>query len=457
MGLLKTDKEISPFLYFVPQGYQKSFLESQKLIRMILGGNFSGKTHSSLYDLVLCLTGNNHYQPNFPKPPIRARLVGNSFVKAIGEVIYPKLREMLPDNQIREKRKNQQGVVSYMLLHNGSRLDFMSNEQDDKLFEGWKGEYLLFDEPPKRAAIIASIRGLTNENCKCVFNFTPIEDVTSKVNYDQLGYLFDEYYQAAVENGGTNKNIATFNWTRLENKYSSEKMTNEFIALLRPDEIEARIYGRWQFLMGLIFTDFNKETQIIDEFDLPNDKYTKYRGMDPHSVAETGILFLAIDRDENFIVFDELYEPNMIVDDLSLKIKKKSEGHRFQQTTIDSQATERNPLTNISYLDEFRKRLGAITPARRDRRDVGITWIKGLLKKNKLFVFRRCKNFIAEMSKFRNLPQDKDHLIDCLRYINSIRAYYHDPEKLKWRYKGGYDPLYTSLEKQRNAFLRTGY
>jgi len=383
--------------------------------------------------------------------------VGNSFVKAIGEVIYPKLREMLPDNQIREKRKNQQGVVSYMLLHNGSRLDFMSNEQDDKLFEGWKGEYLLFDEPPKRAAIIASIRGLTNENCKCVFNFTPIEDVTSKVNYDQLGYLFDEYYQAAVENGGTNKNIATFNWTRLENKYSSEKMTNEFIALLRPDEIEARIYGRWQFLMGLIFTDFNKETQIIDEFDLPNDKYTKYRGMDPHSVAETGILFLAIDRDENFIVFDELYEPNMIVDDLSLKIKKKSEGHRFQQTTIDSQATERNPLTNISYLDEFRKRLGAITPARRDRRDVGITWIKGLLKKNKLFVFRRCKNFIAEMSKFRNLPQDKDHLIDCLRYINSIRAYYHDPEKLKWQYKGGYDPLYTSLEKQRNAFLRTGY
>ncbi|MBT9166892.1 MAG: hypothetical protein DDT19_00216 [Syntrophomonadaceae bacterium] len=439
---LKSDKEINPFAWVVPQDYQKSFMTSQKWIRMILGGNFSGKSFISLLDLVLCLTGNNHYQPNFPKPPIQARLVCNSF-KIADEVIYPTLRQLLPDYWISETKKNQQGAVDKIYLTNKSFLSIMSNVQDDNLFEAWKGHYLLFDEPPKRAALIGSIRGLYDMNCKCVFNFTPIEDTDKlKVNYDDLAYLYDEFFMKARENGGESDNIATFTWPRWRNRYISQEMTKEFAKHLREEEREARVEGRWQFLTGLIFTDFNKETQVIDEFDLPNDKYSKYIAIDPHSVSPTGVLFLAIDRDNNFIVFDELYEPNMIIDNLCMNIKKRAEGHIILKKVIDPQASERNQLTNSTYISEFIKRLGFIIPAKRDRREVGITKIKQLTKDNRLFVFRRCPNFIKEMSKFRNLSDDADHLIDSLRNLLSINIYYHDPEKIREQQKKGYDPLY---------------
>ncbi len=272
---------------------------------------------------------------------------------------------------------------------------------------------------------------------------TPIEDAARKINYDDLAYLYDEFYCRASENGGDNDDIATFNWTRLQNKFLSKEMTKKYIKLLREDEIESRIYGKWQFLMGLTFTEFDKEKMIIDEFDLDDKKWTKFIAIDPHSVSETGVLFLGIDRDGTCVIFDELYEADMIIDELCNKIKAKKEGHKIKRQYIDSQAAERNVITNITYIDEFRKRLGGIIAAKRDRREVGITAIKQLIANKKLFVFRKCRNFISEITKFRNLAKDKDHLLDGLRYLLTSNIYYCDPEKEKEQRKRSYDPLYS--------------
>ena len=52
----------NPLYYFEPQEYQKPFLESTKKDKSILGGNRSGKTITSAYNVIKSCTNNSKFK-----------------------------------------------------------------------------------------------------------------------------------------------------------------------------------------------------------------------------------------------------------------------------------------------------------------------------------------------------------------------------------------------------------
>lgn len=49
-----------------------------------------------------------------------------------------------------------------------------------------------------------------------------------------------------------------------------------------------------------------------------------YRSIDFGTSHPTAALFIAVDADENVYVFDEIYESNMLLEDLKRKLDEKS-------------------------------------------------------------------------------------------------------------------------------------
>lgn len=182
-------------------------------------------------------------------------------------------------------------------------------------------------------------------------------------------------------------------------------------------------------VQGAVYPGFNRKVHIVRPSDIP-EELTIYAGID-FGYHTTACLFVGIDKDQNWYVFDEVYGREEILQDLIPRIKDKLGDKRLVLMVGDSQAKD----AIETMLKDF-----PIVPVvkRQDSIIHGINLVRNKLKpriqlvgepKPTMFISSVCVNFIKELEAYK-YPEDKpdrnpselpmkedDHGPDAFRYL----------------------------------------
>jgi hypothetical protein len=323
-------------LYYQPQAHQEPFHRSQKKVRMVSGGNQSGKSICSCAEGIQISLGIHPYRKT--PVPNRGRVVANDIKKGLGEVVCELYRRYLPMSEVLKIKSYPGGEMSKIFYRNGSTVDFLTYEQDDKVFEGWTGDWVQWDEPMPRSKYIASLRGLIRRKGFTWMAMTPLDEP----------WIYDEIYTQA---GPGSDRPDVFNFDITDNKTLSPEEIAEFASKLTPDEREARLHGRFKHLSGLIYKELRPDIHFIEPFDIPKD-WTRYCAMDYHSRMPCAIVWIAVSPKGAAYVYDELWI-DKTVDVISETIKAKENGDTVRARFIDSISATPDRITGTSPQREF--------------------------------------------------------------------------------------------------------
>jgi phage terminase large subunit len=208
---------------------------------------------------------------------------------------------------------------------------------------------------------------------------------------------------------------------------------------------------------GLVYKEFQREVHVIEPFDIPSNCQL-YRSIDFGSTNPTACLWIAVDGDENWYIYQEHYETGQTIDYHSGVINSKSSGKSIIATYGDPSGAQ--------WISEFAQRGIYITPANKETGTNFNSWVRFGIEKVAeklkvipghvvpilsqsgketgagLFIFSTCVNTIKEFETYRwkeksvtqaqdlnepDVPEKaNDHAMDALRYF-AVSYQKHEP------------------------------
>lgn len=182
---------------------------------------------------------------------------------------------------------------------------------------------------------------------------------------------------------------------------------------------------------GSVFPDFDRKVHVVNPDKIPQNG-TIYIGIDFGWDAPTAVIFMLVDYEGKWWVFDEIYVRQTLISSLIPIIKSKLADKRLTLAVGDSAQAE--------HIAQIQTAGIPIIPVKKikDSIPLGINLIAEKIKPRQqlsgipqpnLFISSHCKNFIREMEQYRypekrelrnysELPIDEDnHGPDALRYI----------------------------------------
>lgn len=382
------------------------------------------------------------------KLPIKVRVLGEDFEKAIGQVLLPYFFKFIPPELIVGKRKGQTGVYNQILVQSPynpnhvSVIDFLTYAQGAEVMEGWDGHLTAYDEPPPRAVYIANQRGLVDHRGISIFALTPLKEP----------WIADEIANS------TEPSIRTFVFKSHDNKHINQEALSEFEKKLNPDERETRIEGKFLHLQGLVFKEFKKEVHVVEPFEVTK-QYTVYAAIDSHPRTQQAVMFMAVDQKSRKWVIHEIFQhgtPDEIADWI---INFHDDVHKIQKVLIEP-ASQGDTNRGDSTFQIIERRLAEQQiPLEFGSKDLagGILQVREHLKsanqQASLWIFNTCVVTIKEMMNYiwadwskssdkgeKQKPRDaNDHMVENMR-----RLIQHPIEFVG-------SGFYTSLLEQANA------
>lgn len=210
----------------------------------------------------------------------------------------------------------------------------------------------------------------------------------------------------------------------VERERKSAERAGEMSRFLAEYELQFRT------VEGPVYEDFDINVHVISPSDVPNEG-DLYIGIDFGFDNPTAVLFVLIDYDDNWYVFDEIYRTRTMISDLIPMIRNKIADKRLNLIVGDSNAAEA-----IAQLQQHFPVVPIVK--KKDSIPEGIRLLNNRMKprqqlvglpKPTLFFASNCKHSIFEFDQYhypekkqdRNsneLPvKDKDHTCDALRYL----------------------------------------
>ena len=369
--------------------------------------------------------------------PCIGRIIGKDFQKGIGEVVIPFLDSWLDNNLVAKKYRNPIGIPVKWTLKNGSVFDILTHEQNTEQFEGWKGHIAWFDEPPPRDKYVATLRGLVDYQGRHWLTLTPLTQP----------WIYDDIYTKADD-----KRITCVTTDIRDNTFLPEAAILEFEKALTEEEKEARLHGRFLHLTGLVYKEFNPDIHLCSGVKIsPN--WTRYFAIDPHERTPTACLWMAVDEKDNFWVYDELWLPDMTIEQICHAIHAQEGELKPHVRLIDPHMDKTNELVgNFNIRNELMKH-GVYCQRGSSDTYLGKQRIKYALKPTfttltgteqpRLRIDRECRHVIYEFQHYiwdefkrkeeynlKERPKKKnDHFMDCLRYIFNTQPRFIQPEE----------------------------
>lgn len=227
----------------------------------------------------------------FPhRHPRKIRIVGQDWEKHVKTVVIPALKEWWPAERPLKVKKNANGIEAHFIdVLTGSTIEIMSNFQDSALFEGWHGDAVFYDEPPKRENRVACARGLIDRTGIEVFCMTLLKEA----------WVDREVIRRFDENGEPDRSIVSVNAEITDNVGYGITLAGveQFKKTLKPHEIQARIKGVPSYKSGLIWGDFKRTFHdegghLVRRFPVPTG-WPVDIAIDIHPKKPQAILFLA--------------------------------------------------------------------------------------------------------------------------------------------------------------------
>lgn len=216
------------------------------------------------------------------------------------------------------------------------------------------------------------------------------------------------------------------------------------LAALPETEKRQYLYGDWDVFEGQFFTEYDRDTHVIDPFPIP-ESWPKFRAIDYGTAKPWCCLWLAFDNDGNCYVYRELYGPD-------LTASEQAKAAVAASFTVDPETGVRRPEKIHSTLADpsIWSRQGHGVSIAQMYRDSGLTAKKaknarrdGWSRVRDYFrgdgtgeggpfmrIFSTCENLartIPIQMHDKKDPEDlntklEDHALDALRYGLMARA-----------------------------------
>ena len=321
-------------------------------------------------------------------------------------------------------------------LYNKATIELKGADNPDSL-RGVGINFLIVDE-------VASIRNW-DWVWKEVLRAT-ITDTGGNVLFIGTPKGFNHFHKMYLEGQGENPDYKSWRFKSTDSPYfreDYEKLKRELSADYLAQEYEAD----FRKYVGLVYKDFNRETHVIDPFNVP-EEWRIYRAIDFGSTNPTACLWIAVDSDENIYIVGEHYETGQTIDYHAGVIRANQFSGRVVSTYGDPSGAQ--------WIQEFAERGIYITPANKEVGTNIQNWVRfGIEKISErlvsmpghdvhlpehtlhngcsLYIFRGCENTINEVEHYRwkeklegqakdlnepDMPEKaNDHAMDALRYF----------------------------------------
>jgi phage terminase large subunit-like protein len=320
-------KKQNPHKYFIPNGKTEEFINmvgnDNTFICLFSAANGVGKTACGcnlLAHIMYGLSGNKYFDlPLFKKFPYpkQGRIVSDA--TTIIETTVPELKKWLPFGRYKAN-KGGKNYERKWITDTGFKFDLMTYDQGVKEFESATLGWAWFDEPPPLAIFKATVARMRRGGIIFI-TATPLTG--SAWMYDHiLTYKGDGGQRDFVE-AGVSCNCIKHGIRGILEHEDIEKMIAEY----DEEDMQARVYGKFQHLIGIVFKAFKRKIHVIKPFSI-----------NPRDFV---VMFVAVDRKGNKYITDELYD-NFKTFELAERIHKIEDRHRIELRIADPAAFVKN-------------------------------------------------------------------------------------------------------------------
>lgn len=475
---LKNEK----YKYYEPSGKGEEFInyvsDPDNFITLFSAGNGIGKTATGANIVAHICFGKESTNPYFQQDffndfphPKRGRIVSDP--TNISKNIIPQLKEWFPKGRYVTK-KDGKNFESIFITDTGMEFDLMTYEQAPREFEGVTLGWAWLDEPPPEV-ILKAIISRMRKGGVIFITATPLAG---------SAYLYDMFAKGSTKvefslPDGTKmiterkvKYLEADIWSASKSRGIRGHLEDEdimrMIAEYDEDERQARIYGKFQHLVGMVFKKWDRNIHVIPPFHVKNQDYSVIELIDPHPRNPDAIMWVATDRNGTKYVVDELFIKVNSDEELAERIKAKASQYRVVRRLADpslfitnqhdrdgKSLADRLADQGLHYVEATKSRAQA---DRRIQEGLNYTQNNGfMIKAPEFYVFETCQRTIWEMEHYRwdewtgrsadkknrkERPIDKDdHMIE-----NLGRALIQEPQfqpivtRENVNYEQNYDP-----------------
>ena len=413
---------------------QLLFHKNKKRNRWVFGGNRSGKSQCGAVEAVWLARGIHPYKENKPRDGWVVSL--SQQVQrdvAQNKILYYLNPDWIADIVMLAGRKDsaENGVIDYILVKNifgtTSKIGFKTCDQGREKFQGTSLDWVWFDEEPPFDIYTECRMRVLDKQGEIFGTMTPLKGLT---------WVYDKIYL----NEANDEEIWCEEMEWGDNPFLVKKEIEALTKTLSPDELESRRYGKFCAKGGLVYSEFDVNTHIIEPFSVPQDWYDNI-SIDPGLHNPLSAHWYAVDYDGNVYVIAEHYEAEKTIEHHAHCILEKCKQLNWPvgfngkiNALIDSAANQKTLASPKSVSELFYDYgINVNTNVNKDLFS-GISRVKSYLKnaKNeaKLFIFSTCVNMIREIKGYwwgnADVPIKKDdHAMDELRYYIMSRPDAH--------------------------------
>lgn len=444
------------YRYYEPSGFGEEFLyatgSNDYFINFLSAANGVGKTALMVNVLahIMFDSENPYFQHGlFKEWPYlkRGRIVTETSL--VEKNVIGELKFWFPKGKYKA-RKGGKHYDSLWTCRGGWEFDIMTYDQDPDQFEGVTLGWAWFDEPPPDAILKATISRMRRGGIIFI-SATPISG---------SAHLYDMFAKGEVETQvvlregeepvtvirSINHMTADVESACKVHGVRGHLEHDDIVRMLAeypPDELQARAYGKFAHLIGLVFKRWNRQVHVIKPFVLNPRDWCVYHALDPHPRNQDAALWVAVNSKGTKVIVDELYVNPEDTGHLATLIHNKNSQYRMIEpyiadpsAFIEDQHTQRSLAAalqdhGLTYIEASKARAASdkrIESALNYQENNGM-----MLKPPELFVFENCNRFIHEVEHYRwsewrgraaeehnrkEKPVDKDdHTIECLGRI----------------------------------------
>lgn len=205
---------------------------------------------------------------------------------------------------------------------------------------------------------------------------------------------------------------------------------------------KALLYGQWDIFDGQYFDEWDRDIHVVRPFEIP-PHWKRYGAMD-YGLDMLAVYFIAVDDVGNAYVYNEIYQPNLIIS-AAARLIKKCMLHPLQAFYAPPDLWNRRQDSGQSVAAVFAQQGLLLTKSVNDRQ-LGWYAVKEYLhiagdefdsRSSRLKIFSNCTNLIRTLPALahdsRNVndvsstPHEYTHGPDALRYFCVMHC--NPPEK----------------------------
>ena len=402
------------------------------------GANRTGKTtvgaiisHSTLFGKWLWNDRKLHFPHNKPR---KVRLIGQDWHNQIEKVVIPQLRKWWPESRLVERKGN--GIIvdtSWLDKKTGSTLEVLSNMQDPDVHEGWEGDLIVYDEPPKRTIRVANARGLIDRRGRELFCMTLLKEA----------WVDREVIKARNEDGTPDRSVFNVYGDIYSNVGFGITVAGveQFAKTLTEDEKDARLKGIPSYMSGIIYSTFNRKLHLKKRFKIPLDWVIDI-AIDTHPRERQAILFIATSPRGDKYVCDEIWDNGdgtWIGNEIIRYVQRNV--YRVNENICDplAKGDKNEPNTTFDKIDTVLGRYGYVLNTANKDQTAGILAVKDHLvgpnNEPSIFFFDDLRRTVWEIEGYMwdeetQKPKATDnHMMENLYRLLLLNTKYVEPEE----------------------------